>query len=201
MFYWFEIVWNIILFNFCCFFYFLFDFYGHYLSISYRFRVIWLHIFRVWPWSLSSEGYMRSNCFIPFESPYMTSRLTSRTPFLYLVPFSRYSTSKFVGWFDLELWPLKVIWDQKVVYPSNAHIWLPFDYHGQHLSISYRFRDIRLQSFKGMTLKPQMTFDPKGHLGSKKLLPFERQYMTSHLTSMDTISLSRTSFEIFDFAV
>ena len=39
---------------------------------------------------------------------------------------------------------------------------------------------------------------PKGHLGSKKILPFE---MHSYLTSMDTISVSRTVFEIFDFNV
>ena len=43
------------------------------------------------------------------------------TPSLYLVPFSRYSTSKFLG-FDLDLWPLKVIWDQKSLYHSKANI-------------------------------------------------------------------------------
>ena len=42
---------------------------------------------------------------------------------------------------------------------------------------------------------------PKGHLGSKFFIPFERPYMTSYLTSMNTISLSRTVFEIFDFKV
>ena len=119
------------------------------------------------------------------------------TPSLYPVPFSRYSTSKFLG-FDLDLWPLKVIWGQKILYNSKAHIWLHiwllwttslylvsisryststflgfeldlwplkviwgrknytvrkpiydflFNSYGQHLSISYRFRDIRLQSF------------------------------------------------------
>ena len=46
------------------------------------------------------------------------------TPSLYLVPFSRYSTSKFLG-FDLDLWTLKVIWGQKILYPLKAHIWLP----------------------------------------------------------------------------
>ena len=46
------------------------------------------------------------------------------TPSFYLVPFSRYSISKFLG-FDLDLWPLKVIWDQKSSYHSKAHIWLP----------------------------------------------------------------------------
>ena len=42
---------------------------------------------------------------------------------------------------------------------------------------------------------------PKGHLGSKKITAFESSYMTPYLTSMDTISLSRTVFEIFDFKV
>ena len=42
---------------------------------------------------------------------------------------------------------------------------------------------------------------PKGHLGSKNCISLESPYMTSYLTSMDTISLSRTVFEIFDFKV
>ena len=46
------------------------------------------------------------------------------TPSLYLVPFSRYSTSKFSG-FDLDLWPLKVIWGEKTLFHSRAIIWLP----------------------------------------------------------------------------
>ena len=43
---------------------------------------------------------------------------------LYLVPFSRYSTSKFSG-FDLDLWPLGVTWGQTYIHLSKAHIWLP----------------------------------------------------------------------------
>ena len=45
-------------------------------------------------------------------------------PSLYLVPFSRYSTSKFLG-FDLDLWPLKFIWGQKNLYRLKGHIRLP----------------------------------------------------------------------------
>ena len=45
------------------------------------------------------------------------------TQSLYLVPFSRYSTSKFSEFDDL--WPQKVIWGQKKLYHSKAHIWLP----------------------------------------------------------------------------
>ena len=37
---------------------------------------------------------------------------------------------------------------------------------------------------------------PKDHLGSKNFIPLESPYMTSYLTSMDTISLSRTVLEI-----
>ena len=46
------------------------------------------------------------------------------TPYLYLGPFVRYSTSKFLG-FDLDLWPKQVIWGQINLYHSKAHIWLP----------------------------------------------------------------------------
>ena len=42
---------------------------------------------------------------------------------------------------------------------------------------------------------------PKGLLGSQNLIPFKSPYMTSYLTSMDNISLSRTVFEMFDFKV
>ena len=41
----------------------------------------------------------------------------------------------------------------------------PFDFYGQHLSISYRFRDIRLQSFYGFT----WTFDPLRPSGVKTI--------------------------------
>ena len=41
----------------------------------------------------------------------------------------------------------------------------------------------------------------RGHLGSKLFSLFESPYMTSYLTSIDTFSLSRTVFEIFDFKI
>ena len=63
------------------------------------------------------------------------------------------------------------------------------------LSISYRFRDIRLQSFEGMTL----TFDLQRSPKDKHISPFESSFVTSYLTSIDPFSLSRTVFEIFDF--
>ena len=56
---------------------FLFDFYGHHLSILYHFRVIRLQNFWVWIWPLTSERHLGSKKIILFESPYMTSYLTS----------------------------------------------------------------------------------------------------------------------------
>ena len=73
------------------------------------------------------------------------------TPSLYLVPFSRYLTWKFLE-FDLDHWPLKVIWGlicgtiRKPIYDFI------FYFYEQHLPISYRFREIRLQSLQGLTL-------------------------------------------------
>ena len=137
------------------------------------FEIFNIKVIRVWP--LTFSGHLGSKIFSPFESPYMTSYLTSIDTFslsrtvweifdskvfrvwpltfdllgvtwgqffhhlkvhiwlpiyllltlsLYLVPFSRYSTSKLLG-FDLDLWPLVVIWGQKYFHLSKAHTWLP----------------------------------------------------------------------------
>ena len=75
--------------------------------------------FRVW--SLTFKGDPRSKIFSPFESPYMTSSLTPIDTF-YLVTFSRYSTSKVLGF---DLWPLGVTLGQKYFHHSKAHICLP----------------------------------------------------------------------------
>ena len=89
------------------------------------FEIFDFKVFRVWPWPLSFRAHPRSKIFSSIESPYKTSYLTSIDTFsLYLVPFSRYSTSKFLG-FDLDLWPLGVTWGQKYFIYSEAHIWLP----------------------------------------------------------------------------
>ena len=121
-------------------------FYWHFLSISYRFRDIWLRSFQG---LISTFDLWRSSGvkkFIPLENPYMTSYLTSMdTISLSHTVFEIFDFEVFRVW----PWPLT----------------------------------------------------SKGHLGSKYLIPFESPYMTSYLTSMDTISLSHTVFEIFDFEV
>ena len=87
------------------------------------FEIFDFKVFRVWPWPLTFRDHQRSKIFPPFESPYMTTYLTPMDTF-YLVPFSRYSTSKFSG-FDLDLWPLGVTRVQKYSHHSKAHTWLP----------------------------------------------------------------------------
>ena len=213
------------------------------------FEIYDFKVFRVWPWPLTSKGHLGSNISILFESPYMTSYLTSMdtislsravfeifgfkifrvwpwpltssghlgsknvytirkpiydfsiwllwTPSLYLVPFSRYSTSKFLG-FDLDLWPLKVIWVKRFLYHSKAHIWLPIWLLWTPSLYLVPFSRYSTSKFSGFELD---LWPLKGHLGSKNFIPFESPYMTFYLTSMDTISLSRTVFEIFDFKV
>ena len=74
----------------------------------------------LWPlkviWGQKFVYFSKGHIWLPIWLPWTQS--------LYLVTFSRYSTSKFLG-FDLDLWPLKVIWGQKILYHSKDHIWLP----------------------------------------------------------------------------
>ena len=101
------------------------------------------------------------------------------------------STSRLI--FESDLWGSSEV---KNIFTIRKPIYAFLSYFYWHfLSISYRFRDIRLQSFQGLTL----TFG--GHLRSNIFSPFESPYMTSYLTPIDTFSLSRTVFEIFDFKV
>ena len=243
------------------------------------FEIFDFKVFRVWPWPLTPKGHLGSKKIIPFERPFITSYLTSMdtislsstvfeifdfkvfrvwpwplTPKghlgsnLNLVPFSRYTTSKFLG-FDLDLWPLKVIWGQKKLYHSKGHIWLPIWLLWTPTLYLVPFLRYSTSKFLGFDLDlwplkiirgRKELYYSEGHIwlpiwllwtpslylvpfsrystskfsgfdldlsplkviwGPKKLIPFERPYMTSYLTSMDTISLSRTVFEIFDFKV
>ena len=161
------------------------------------FEIFDFKVFRVWPWPLTPKGHLGSNFLYHSKAHIWLAIWLLWTIFLYLVPFSRYSTSKFLG-FDLDLWPLKVIWCQKNLYHSKAHIWLPiFDFYVQHLSILFVFE---IFNFKVFEVWP-WPLTPKGRPGSKFFVPFESPYMTSYLTSIDNISPSRTVFEIFDFKV
>ena len=88
------------------------------------FEIFDFKVFRVWPWPLTPKGHLGSKKLHLSKGHNWFPIWLLWTPSLYLVPFSRYSTSKFLG-FDLDLWPLKVIWGQKKLYHSKGHIWLP----------------------------------------------------------------------------
>ena len=110
------------------------------------FEIFDFKVFRVWPWPLIFRGHLRSNICSPFESPYMTSYLTS---------IDTFSLTRNV----FEIFDFKVfrVWPWPLTF--------------------------------GVTL------------GQKIFSTFESPYMTLYPTSIDTFSLSRTVFEIFDFKV
>ena len=125
----------------------------------------------------------------------MTSYLTSMdTISLSLTVFEIFDFKVFRVW----PWPSKIIWGQKVLYHSKAHIWNTIWPFMDNISLSLSVLEIF--DFKIFRVWP-WPLTPKGHLGSKNGIPFESPYMNSYLTSMDIISLSRTVFEIFDFKI
>ena len=156
------------------------------------FEIFDFKVFRVWPWPLTTKGHLGSKFFIPFESPYMTSYLTSMdTISLSLTVLKIFDFKVFRVW----PWPLT----------SKGHLgskkFIPFEspYMTYYLTsmdtISLSRTVIEIFDFKVFRVWP-WPLTPKDHLGSKKFIPFESPYMTSYLTSMNTISLSRTVFEI-----
>ena len=158
------------------------------------FEIFDFKVFRVWPWPLTFRGHLRSKIFLPFESPYMPSYLTS---------IGTFSLSRTVfEIFDFKVfrvWPrpltFGVTLGQKYVHHSKAHIWLPILLL---LALSlYLVPFLRYWVFRVWPWP--LTF--RGQLRSKIFLPIESPYMPSYLTSIGTFSLSRTVFEIFDFKV
>ena len=100
--------------------------------------------------------------------------------------------------FHHDLWPVKVIWGPKKLYHSKAHIYLPIWLlwtPSLHLVPFSKYSTSKFPGFDLDLWSLEVIWSPK------KNLPFESPYMTSYLTSMDSICLSRTVFEIFDFKV
>ena len=161
------------------------------------FEIFDFKVFRVWPWLLTPKGHLELKNFIPFECPYMTSYSTS---------MDTISLSRTV----LEIFDFKVfrVWPWPLT--PEGHLgsknFIPFEgpYMTSYLTSMdtiYLSRTVlKIFVFKVFRVWP-WPLTPEGHLGSKKFKPFESLYMTSYLTSMDTISLSRTVLEIFDFKV
>ena len=161
------------------------------------FEIFDFKVFRVWPWPLTFRDHQRSKIFLPFESPYMTSYLTS----IDLISLSR----TVFEIFDFEVsrvWP----WPLTFRGHLRSKIFLPFNssYMTSYLTTIDLFSLSRtvfeIFDFKVFRVWPwPLTF--RGHLRSKIFLPFDSPYMTSYLTLIDTFTLSRTVFEIFDFKV
>ena len=159
------------------------------------FEIFDFKVFRVWPRPLTPEGHLGSKNFIPFESPYMTSCLTSMdTISLSRTVFEIFDFKVFRVW----PWPLtpKGHLGSKKIIPFKSPYMTSYLTSMDTISLSRTVFEIF--DFKVFRVWPWPLI-PEDHLGSKGLIPFGRPYMTSYLTSMDTISLSRTVFEIFDF--
>ena len=156
------------------------------------FEIFHFKVFRVWPWPLTPKRHLRSKSFIPFESPYMTSYLTSmNTISLSLTVLEIFEIKVFMVW----PWPLT----PKSHLRSKSFIPFESSYMTSYLTsmntISLSLTVLEIFEIKVFRVWPWL-LTPKGYLGSKKIIPFERPYMTSYLTSMNIISLSRTVLEI-----
>ena len=161
------------------------------------FEIFDMKFFKVWPWPLTFGSHQRSKIFSPFESPYMTSYLTSIDTFsLSRTVFEIFNFKVFRVW----PWPLTFKGHQR----SKMFLLFESPYMTSYLTSIDTFSLSRtifeIFNFKVFRVWPwPLTF--RGHLRSKMFPPFERSCMTSYLTSIDTFSLSRTVFEIFDFKV
>ena len=161
------------------------------------FEIFDFKVFRVWPWPLTFEGHQRSKIFQQFESPCLTTYLTS------IDTFSLSPTVFEI--FDFKVsrvwpWPLTFRGHQrsKIFSPFESPYMTPYLISIDTLSLSQTVSEIF--DFKVFRVWPRpLTF--RGHRRSKIFLLFVSLYMTPYLTSIDTLSLSRTVSEIFDFKV
>ena len=155
------------------------------------FEIFDFKVFMVWSWSLTPIGHLGSKKIYTIRK--------SIYDFLYDFYGQHLSNSyrfrnirlQSLQGFDLDLWPLKIIWGQKTFIPFESPYMTSYLTSMDNISLSRTVFEIF--DFKVFRVWP-WPLTPKGHLGSKKCMPFESSYMTSYLTSMDNISLSRTVF-------
>ena len=152
-------------------------------------------MFRVRPRLSTLKGHVRSKIFLPFESPYMTSYLSS------IDIFSLSHTVPEI--FDLKVFRVRS-WLSTLKRHVRSKMFVSFEssYMTSYLTSIDTFSLSRtvpeIFDFKMFRVRPRLS-TLKGHVRSKIILPFESPCMTSYLTSIDTFSLSRTVPEIFDF--
>ena len=155
------------------------------------FEIFDFKVFWVWPWPLTFRGHLGSKIFSPFESPYMTSYLTSiDTFFLSRTVFEIFDFKVF--W----VWPWPLTFEGHLgskIFSSFESLYMT-SYLTSTDTFSLSHTVFEIFDFEVSRVWPwPLTF--RGHLGSKIFSPFESSYMTSYLTSIDTLSLSRTVFE------
>ena len=175
---------------------FLSDFCWHFPSISYRFWDIQNQI-KVWPWSLTFIVHLGLKIFSPFESPYMTS---------YLISIDTFSLSRTVfKIFDFEVlrvWPWPLIFEghlgsKKFLLFESSNL---TSYLTSIDTFDLSHTVLEIFDFKVFRVWP-WTLAFRSHLRSYIFSPFESPHMSFYIISIETFSLSRTVFEIFDFSV
>ena len=112
------------------------------------FKIFDFKVFGAWPWLLIFRGHPRSKIVLLFESPYMTSYLFSvHIFFLSRTVFEIFDLKVF------GVWPWPSTYRGHLGVKNIFNIWKSIhDFLSNFLSMSYRFRDIRLQKFRGLTL-------------------------------------------------
>ena len=154
-------------------------------------------ILGVWPWSLTIEDHIGWIEFSPFESPYMTSYLTS---------FDTFSLSRTV--FEIFHYKIFGVWPWPLNFRGHlrSKIFPPFEsthttfYSTSIDNLSSSRAVFEFFEFKILGVRP-WPLTIKDHLGWNEFSSFESPYLTSYLTPFDTFSLSSTVFEIFDIKV
>ena len=159
------------------------------------FEIFNFKVFRVWPWPLTFRGQLGSKIFSPFESPYLTSYLTSiDTFFLSPTVFEIFDFKLFSIW----PWPLTFRGHlRSKIFPIFGSPYMTS--YLTSIDTFFLSRTVfEIFDFKVFWVWP-WPLTLKGHLRSKIFSPFESPHMTSYLTSIDTFSLSRAVFKNFDF--
>ena len=161
------------------------------------FEIFDFKVFRVWPWPFTFGGHPRSKKISLIESPYMIPYLTSIDTFsLSRTVFEIFDFKVFRVW----PWPL-TFRGQLVskIFPLFKSPYMTF-YLTSIDTFSLSRTVFEIFDFKVLRVWPwPLTFG--GHLRSKIFSLIESPYMIPYLTFIDTFSLSRTVFEIFDFVL
>ena len=143
-------------------------------------------VFRVWP--STPEVHLEFKILVPFESSYMTPYMTS---------MDNISLSRTV----FEIFDFKVsrVWPWPLTFEGHLRSKRCSSFESQYMTSYLTAMDNIFPSRTVFVIFDIKVFrvwpwplTTKGHLGSTIFIPFESSYMTSYLTSMDTISLSRT---------